>query len=184
MIATLLLAVKPKQLVFLDESWCTTAMAREYGWAPIGERAVGLRPGRSWRALTLIGAIRLGKKPKLMTHTGAVNGRVFLRYVRTRLGPWLRRGDVVVMDNLGAHKVRGVREAIAAVGACVVYLPPYSPDMNPIELWWPDLKRQVRTAAPRTEAGLAATVRRVRAGADISKIAGWFRHCLRFNQVN
>ena len=119
-----------------------------------------------------------------MTHAGAVNGRVFVRYVRARLCPWLRRGDVVVMDNLGAHKVRGVREAIEAAGACVVYLPPYSPDMNPIEYGWPDLKRGVRTAAPRSESELAATVRRLRSQAEISEISAWFRHCLRFNQVN
>jgi len=159
-------------------------MAREYGWAPVGQRAVGLRPGRSWRALTLIGAIRIGRKPKLMTHAGAVNGRVFRRYVREQLCPWLRRGDVVVLDNLGAHKVHGVREAIEAAGACVVYLPPYSPDMNPIEYWWPDLKRGVRTAEPRSEKDLAATVRRLRAQVDVSKILAWFGHCLKFNQVN
>jgi len=179
-----LTAVRPKHLVFIDESWCTTAMAREYGWAPMGARVIGLRPGRTWKALTLIGAIRLGRRPKLMTHAGAVNGRVFLRFVQQRLCPWLRGGDVVVLDNLGAHKVRGVREAIEAVGACVVYLPPYSPDMNPIEFWWPELKRHLRAEGPRTGVALATAVRRLRACAEISKISAWFRHCLEFNQVN
>ena len=143
-------------------------MAREYGWAPIGERAIGQRPGKSWKTLTLIGAIRLGSKPKLMTHHGSVTGKVFRRFVRHRLVPWLRPGDVVIMDNLGAHKVAGIRAAIEAIGANVLYLPAYSPDMNPIELWWSDVKRQLRK--------LAAT--------PLAKLAAWFEHCLSFAQVN
>ncbi len=75
-------------------------MTREYGWATVGQRAVGLRPGSRWTTLTLIGAIRLGRRPKLMTHRGAINGAVFLRFVRERLCPWLRPGDIVLMDNL------------------------------------------------------------------------------------
>ncbi len=158
-------------------------MAREYGWGPIGKRVVGRRPG-SWKTLTLIGAIRLGKKPKLMTHQGSVNGNVFLRFVRRRLVHWLRRGDVVLLDNLSAHKVHGVREAIEAVGALVLYLPTYSPDMNPIELWWPNLKRELRKLGVRDPGQLAAAVRRLRAATDMESIGAWFRHCLSFAQVN
>ena len=158
-------------------------MAREYGWAPVGHRAVGHRPGRSWKTLTLIGAVREGRRPKLMTHLGSINGPIFLRFVRRRLVPWLRRGDLVVMDNLNAHKVKGVREAIEAVGACIVYLPAYSPDMNPIELWWPDIKRQLRKAGPLEVPRLASSVRRIRAATPISKIDAWFGHCLKFLQV-
>jgi len=176
--------VNPKRLVFLDESFCNTAMAREYGWAPVGERAVGDRPGRSWKTLTLIGAIRIGKRPKLMTHEGSINGTIFRGFVRRRLVPWLKRGDIVLMDNLGAHKVAGVREAIEAVGAVVVYLPTYSPDMNPIELWWPYLKRQIRTLAPRVTARLAAAARRLRASTPLANLAAWIRHTLTFPQVN
>ena len=178
------MAVDVRRLVFLDESFCTTSMAREYGWAPVGQRAVGTRPGGRWTTLTLVGAIRLGRRPKLMTHRGAINGRIFLRFVRERLCPWLRPGDVVLMDNLGAHKVQGVRQAIEAVGACVVYLPAYSPDFNPIELWWADLKRQVRTRAPRAVDALARVVRQLRAATPFAKLTAWFRHCLSFPQLN
>ena len=122
--------VDARRLVFVDESFCTTSMTREYGWAPVGQRAVGTRPGGRWTTLTLIGAIRLGSCPKLMTHKGSVSGAVFLRFVRERLCPWLRPGDIVLMDNLGAHKVKGVRHAIEAVGAFVVYLPTDSPDFS------------------------------------------------------
>jgi len=159
-------------------------MAREHGWGPAGERVYGKRPGRTWKTLTLIGAIRKGRRPQLMTHHGSVTGRVFLRYVKQRLVPWLTAGDIVVMDNLGAHKMRAVRLAIEAVGAAVMYLPTYSPDMNPIELWWPDLKRQVRTAAPREVQSLAKCVRRIRCGTPVHKVNAWVDHALSFAQVN
>lgn len=184
MISALLSVIDARRLVFLDESSCNTAMAREYGWAPVGERAVGARPGRSWKTLTLIGAVRLGQKPKLMTHRGAVNGKVFLRYVRRRLAPWLKPGDIVLLDNLGAHKVKGVREAIEAVGAFVLYLPTYSPDMNPIELWWAHLKRALRRIGARAIEELGRAVRRLRAATSLANLAAWFRHCLSFPQVN
>ena len=144
-------------------------MTREHGWAPAGERVYGKRPGRTWKTLTLIGAIRKDRRPQLMTHHGSVTGRVFLRYVRTRLAPWLEAGDLVVMDNLSAHKMKSVRRAIEAIGASVVYLPTYSPDMNPIELWWPGLKRQVRSEAPRSVGELARCVRRIRGRAPIPR---------------
>jgi transposase len=88
------------------------------------------------------------------------------------------------LDNLGAHKVQGVRQAIEAVGACVVYLPTYSPDFNPIELWWADLKRHLRTLAPRAVDELARVVRHLRAATPREKLAAWFRHCLSFPQLN
>ena len=95
----------------------------------------------------MIGAIRLGKRPTIMTNRGAVNGRVFLRFVRTRLVPNLSPGDIVVMDNLNFHKMLVVREAIAAAGATAIYLPTYSPELNPIELMWGDIKRRLRKLA-------------------------------------
>jgi transposase len=150
-------------------------MRREYGWAARGLRAHGTKPGRTWSTLTLIGAIREGERPKLMTHKGAVNSRVFLAFVKRRLTPWLRRGDVVVMDNLGAHKTPVVRQAIEAAGALPIYLPTYSPELNPIELWWGHLKATLRSLRIDLRDELARTVRRLRASLPIANIAAWFR---------
>jgi len=172
------------RLVFLDESYCATGMRREFARSRRGKRAFGTKPFSSWKTVSLLGAIRVGSRPKLMTHRGSVNGRVFLRFIRHRLVPWLRRGDIVLMDNLRVHKVKGVREAIAAVGALALYLPPYSPDLNPIELWWADVKRQLRKLAIDSEAELTAAVRRLRSSLPIDKVAAWFGHCVPRLQVN
>jgi transposase len=176
--------VHARRLVFIDESFCKTGMRREYGWAPRGQRARGSRPFRSWKTLSLIGAIRLGRRPKLMTHRGAVNGRVFLGFVKRRLLPWLRRGDVVVMDNLNIHKMRAVREAIESVGASPIYLPTYSPELNPIELWWADLKRELRALNINLQEHLARAVRRLRAALPLAKVAAWFRFSAKHAQFN
>jgi transposase len=119
-----------------------------------------------------------------MTHRGAVNGRTFLRFAKHRLGPWLRPGDVVVMDNLNIHKMLAVREAIEAVGATAIYLPTYSPELNPIELLWADLKRQLRTLALNLESELLSAVRRLRPAVRLAKIQGWFRRSLAQAQLN
>jgi hypothetical protein len=106
-----------ERFVFLDESYCATGMRRDFAWARRGRRALSRRPFGKWRTVSLIAAMRSGERPRLMTHRGAVNGQVFLRFVRRRLVPWLRKGDIVCLDNLGTHKVKGVREAIQAAGA-------------------------------------------------------------------
>jgi transposase len=172
------------RLVFIDESFVKTGMRREYAWSPRGERAIGSRPFRTWRTVSLVGAIRLGERPRLMTHRGTINGRTFLRFVNDRLVPWLRPDDVVVVDNLNIHKMAAVRRAIYAAGASMIYLPTYSPDLNPIELLWADLKRSIRKIAPDNENGLRGAVRRLRASLPISKIEGWFRHCAPQVQCN
>ena len=159
-------------------------MRREYGWGPRGERVVGTRPCRNWKTISIVGAIRLGKKPKLMTHRGSVRGSDYLRFVRCRLVPWLRPGDVVVMDNLNMHKMKVVRDAITAAGAIPVYLPTYSPELNPIELLWADLKRDLRKLALNEEPELRAAVRRLRTRVSLRKIDGWFRHSLAYTQIN
>ena len=159
-------------------------MRREYGWGPRGQRVVGTRPYRNWKTVSIIGAIRLGEKPKLMTHRGSVSGPIYLRFVRHRLVPWLRRGDVVVMDNLNMHKMVAVREAISAAGATAIYLPTYSPELNPIELLWADLKRDLRKLAINFEPELRAAVRRLRRRVPRAKIDGWFRHSLAYTQIN
>jgi transposase len=177
-------AVREKRLVFIDESFCKTGMRREFGWGPRGDRVVGTRPFRSWKTVSLIGAIRIGAKPKLMTHPGSVSGPTFLRFVRTRLVPWLRPGDVVVMDNLNIHKMLAVRQAIEAAGATPVYLPTYSPELNPIELLWADLKRSLRTLAINEQDELRQAVRTLRRRVPTRKIAGWFSHALAYAQIN
>jgi transposase len=113
-----------------------------------------------------------------MTNHGAVNGRIFLRFVKHRLAPWLRRGDIVVLDNLNIHKMVAVRRAIEAAGALPIYLPTYSPELNPIELLWSDLKRELRRMALDTIEALRWGLRRLRAALPLERIDGWFRHAL------
>jgi transposase len=180
----LVLALKAQRLVFIDESFVKTGMRREYGWGPRGTRVVGTRPNRNWKTVSVIGAIRLGHKPRVMTHRGTVTGRVYLRFLRQRLVPWLRPGDVVVMDNLNIHKSKAVRDAIAAAGAEAVYLPTYSPELNPIELLWAEIKRDLRRLAINEEPELRAAVRRLRRRVPMTKVAGWFGHALTQARIN
>jgi transposase len=181
---TRLVALNAKRLVFIDESYCKTGMCREHAWSALGTRAAGVRPGRSWKTVSLIGAIRIGERPRLMTHRGSVNGAVFLRYVKRHLAPWLRRGDIVIMDNLNFHKMKVVRNAIEAVGATPIYLPTYIPELNPIEMWWADMKRVLRKLAINDESELRQAARKLRAALPLAKIAAWFRKARREARVN
>jgi len=119
-----------------------------------------------------------------MTHHGTVNASVYRRFVRRHLVPWLRPGDLVLMDNLNIHKGQAVRDAIAAAGAQAVYLPTYSPELNPIELLWADLKRDLRKLAINEEPPLRAAVRRLRRRVPIRKVAAWFEHALGQARIN
>ena len=136
--------------MFIDETWATTAMARRYGRARRGARVVGAVPHGRWKTTTLVAALRSDGLIAPCVFDGAINGARFLAYVEQALAPILRPGDIVVMDNLGAHKVKGVRQAIEAVGAALLYLPPYSPDLNPIEQAFAKLKALLRSAAAPT----------------------------------
>lgn len=158
-------------------------MRREYARSLRGRRVTGTRPFRSWKTISLIGAIRLGEKPKIMTSKTAVDGRTFLRFVQRRLAPWLYPGDIVIMDNLSIHKMLVVREAILDAGAIPIYLPTYSPELNPIERLWADMKRQLRTLALNAQHDLLRAVRRLRASTPVAKIAAWFRHSLSEAQI-
>jgi hypothetical protein len=120
-------------LVFLDESGVNTGMTRLYGRAKGQERAVDSAPENHKKNTTIIGAIRFSGVMAPMTIEGAMNGPIFTTYIKNRLVPLLKPGDIVVMDNLRTHKVAGITEAIESAGARVLYLPPYSPDLNPIE---------------------------------------------------
>jgi transposase len=170
--------------VFIDESFAKTGMRREYGWSPRGMRSHGRMPVRSWKTVSLVGAIRLNERPRLMTHRGPVDGEVFIHFVKRYLVPTLRRRDIVVMDNLNIHKMKRVRELIAAAGATAVYLPTYSPELNPIELWWNDLKRELRKRSIDVEADLRKAARRERARVALAKIKNWFGHALAEARLN
>jgi transposase len=140
----------PGRLVFLNETWATTSMARLYGRGPRGERVVAAAPAGHWKVVAFVAGPRADGLVAPMALEGAMNGAAFLAYVEQALAPALSRGDVVVLDNLGSHKVAGVREAAEARGASLLYLPPYSPDPNPIEQAFAKLKALLRKAAART----------------------------------
>ena len=138
------------RLVFIDETWAATNMTRRYGRALRGKRLVASVPHGHWKTTTFIGALRSTGLTAPAVFDGAINGESFLAYVEQVLVPALRPGDIVVLDNLSSHKVTGVREAIEAAGAELRFLPPYSPDLNPIEQLFAKLKALLRKTAART----------------------------------
>jgi transposase len=141
-------------LVFVDESGANTKLTRLRGRAPAGQRVTDRVPHGHYQTTTLVAGIRLQGPCAPWLFAGAMDGAMFLAWVIEGLVPTLQKGDVVIMDNLATHKVHGVAEAIAGAGARLLYLPPYSPDFNPIENMWSKIKQSLRTAAPRTEAAL------------------------------
>jgi transposase len=162
---------------FIDESGFNLAMTPRYGRAPKGERAIGSVPINYGKNLTLIGALSISGLEALMTVEGATDGEVFRAYVEQGLCPTLKVGDIVIMDNLGAHKVQGIREAIEGRGAEVIYLPPYSPDLNPIEKCWSKLKSAVRAIEARTREALEAAIAQVIETISEADARAWFAHC-------
>jgi transposase len=168
----------------VDETGTNVALTPLYARALVGERAVGKAPRNQGTNLTVVGAIALDGIRCLMAYEGGTTREAFLRFVREALVPSLRRGDIVVMDNLGAHYTKGVREAIEAVGASVMYLPPYSPELNPIEHTWSKLKALLRRAEARTLRALAAALSISSTEITKSDLAGWFGHCGYFAQCD
>lgn len=152
--------LEPDRFVFLDETAAATNMARLYGRCRSGERLVGSVPHGHWKTTTFVAGLRASGIVTPLVLDGPMTGERFLAYVEQMLAPSITPGDVVVMDNLAAHKVAGVREAIRAAGASVLYLPPYSPDLNPIEQLFAKLKSLLRTAAARTRDALWEAVGR------------------------
>ena len=136
--------------MFIDETWAKTNMTPLYGWAPRGKRVIDYVPHGHWKTTTFLAALRHDGLTAPMVIDGAINGELFLAYVNQVLVPTLYEGDIVVLDNLSSHKVAGVKEAIVSVGAKVVYLPPYSPDFNPIENVFSKLKTMLRKWKLRT----------------------------------
>lgn len=138
------------RLVFLDETWAKTNMTRRHGRALKGERLIAKVPHGRWRTLTVLAALRKSQVTAPCVIDGPINGRSFLAYVEQVLVPALKPGDVVIMDNLGSHKGKAVRAAIRAAKAHLFFLPPYSPDLNPIEQVFSKLKALARKAGTRT----------------------------------
>ena len=152
-------------------------MIRLYGRALKGERLVDYTPHGHWKTTTFLAALRLEGLTAPLVVDGPINADVFLAYVRQHLVKTLKPGDVVVMDNLGSHKVAGIKEAIEKVGARVLYLPPYSPDFNPIEQVFSKLKALLRKAKERTVQDLEARLGELMDHFPPDECARYFRHC-------
>ena len=163
-----------ENLIFLDESGVNTNMSRRYARAKGGRRAVDAVPLNKGQSTTILSTMRLDGTTVPTVFPGAVNRDKFKAYLRDCLVPTLRQGDVVVMDNLPCHKVDGVSSLIEQAGASVLYLPPYSPDLNPIEMMWSKLKAFLRMVKARTVDSLLAAIPLAFAAVSISDISGWF----------
>lgn len=166
----------PERLVFLDESGVTTEMTRRYGRAMGGERVDEGVPAGNWRTLTVLGAINISGWAGVMAIESPTDGDVFLAYLEHVLCPNLKPGQIVVMDNLAAHKVDGVKELIQQAGASLIYLPPYSPDFNPIEKCWAQVKQRLRTLKARSLAALHAALDDALGTLTPQNTCAYFRH--------
>jgi transposase len=163
-------------LVFLDESGANLAMGRSHAWLLRGTELIEPRPMNWGENLTMVGAMRMDRWVTLATGWQAMNAARFLAWDERRLVRCLRPGDVVVMDNLAAHKTRAVRDAIERAGATVQFLPPYSYDFNPIESGWALIKKRIRAVAPRTSRTLRLTAQRARRVVRPDHCRQWFAH--------
>ncbi len=162
------------RLKFLDEAGSNIAMTRLYGRAKRGSRVIDSVPQNYGENITMVACLSAAGLTAPMTVEGAVDGAVFKAYVEQVLAPTLIKGDVVIMDNLGAHKVKGIREAIEARGAKVIYLPPYSPDLNPIEKCWSKIKTYLRAAKARTRQTLEQALKEALLLVTEKDAQGWF----------
>ena len=163
--------------MFLDEAGSQTSMTRTRGRAARGERVVAKVPCGTWKVVTMIGAIRTSGPFAAASLVGAVDTDAFVTYVREVLAPGLLPGDVVVMDNLSPHKAAAVRQAIEAAEATLLYLPPYSPDFNPIEPMWSKVKNGLRSLAARTVDTLHDAIGDAFRTVTAADCLGFFRHC-------
>lgn len=163
------------RLVFLDETGLSTNMTRRYGRAQKGKRCVDKVPHGHWHTNTFVAALRSDGLEAPWLLDGPMNGTAFLEYVCHVLGPTLRPGDLVIADNLSSHKVAGVREAIEARGASLMFLPPYSPDLNPIENFFAKLKAHLRKAAQRCFDGLLLSTASILCSLSSQECSNYFR---------
>lgn len=173
----LIATIDLERLLFLDESGITTTMTRLYGRAAAGQRVHEATPQSHWTVVTLIGALRVSGMVAPMTVEAATDGEIFLAYVEHFLCPELRPEDVVIMDNLSAHKVDGVRQLIETTGARLLYLPPYSPDLNPIEKAWSKIKQILRALKARSTETLDQAITEALIHITPDNARAWFRPC-------
>lgn len=169
--------LEPSRLVFIDETWVKTNMTRPRGRAPRGERLLDKVPHGHWKTTTFLAALRCSGLTAPLVIDGGINGALFLKWVKQELVPTLHEGDIVVMDNLSSHKVAGVQEAIAAAGARVMFLPPYSPDLNPIETVFSKFKWIIRSMKERTIEALWTACGKVSELFSEEECRRHFRHC-------
>jgi transposase len=166
----------PARLVFIDETSVNTKMVRLYGRSPCGKRLVDHVPFGNWKALTFVCALRHDKIVAPMAIEGAMDGGLFLAYVEQCLVPTLKKNDIVMMDNVTIHKVAGIAEAVEAAGATVRYLPPYSPDLNPIEMPFGKFKEHLRDVAQRTIAGINGAIHSFLSSLKPQECANYLAH--------
>jgi transposase len=162
--------------VFVDESGANTQMTRRHGRSPVGQRLIGSVPQGHYQTSTMIAALKLQGPQAPWMFDGPMDGELFLAWVKKGLVPVLQRDDVVILDNLSTHKVAGVKEAIESAGARLKYLPPYSPDFNPIENLWSKVKQGVKSRAPRTARQLFKAFGAAFAAVTPADCCGFFRH--------
>ena len=162
------------KLVFLDESSINTGMTRLYGRGPSEERVVDYTPDVRFERTTIMSSIRLNGGMVPLVFEGSLNGTLFKEYIRICLAPTLQEGDIVIMDNLTSHKVKGAIDPIIAVGASVQYLPPYSPDLNPIEMMWSKVKAYLRKSKARTRGLLNVAIAEALDLITTSDVLSWF----------
>lgn len=171
------LILNPKDLVFVDETGTNLSMARTYARGEKGERAHSVKPVSKGKLLTLIGAVSLDGMIASMTVEGGTKKETFITYISDVLVPELKPGNVVIMDNLSAHKSDTIKELIESVGAKLLYLPRYSPDLSPIELCWSKLKSYLKKKAPRNNELLQLYIKEALELITIDNIKSYFYHC-------
>jgi transposase len=169
--------INARRLIFIDETWAKTNMTRLRGRAPRGQRLIDKTPHGHWKTTTLIAALGIEGMRCSTVVDGAVNGDVFEAFVEQVLVPELRAGDIVIMDNLSSHKRERVRTLIASAGAKLRFLPPYSPDLNPIEMVFSKIKQALRSLACRTRDALWNAMQRVLDNVTPNDASNCFKHC-------
>ena len=166
----------PRRLVFIDETWIKTNMVPLRGWAPKGERLRAFAPHGHWRTLTFLGALRCDRLTAPCVFDGPINGECFRAYVAQQLLPVLKPGDIVIMDNLGSHRGKIIRQLIRSAGAKLFLLPKYSPDLNPIEQVFAKLKHLLRKAAARTVETVCAAIGELLGAFTTNECANYFKN--------